>query len=285
MPVRKSKTAGAPAAGGLTVATWNINSVRLRAPNVARFCAEAAPDVLMLQEIKCQNDQFPAKALREMGYEHLHVCGQKGWHGVAIASKLPMTPLDDHGFCRERHARHAAAVIEGIEFHNFYVPAGGDIPDPEANEKFAHKLHFLDAMTAFFRKRKKKGADAPVLLAGDLNVAPREHDVWSHKQLLNVVSHTPPETTRLEALLNAYEFCDVARELIPEPEKLYSWWSYRNQDWRKSNRGRRLDHIWVSPVLREAALSGGRDGFSIFDSYRDGEKPSDHVPVVVRLKL
>jgi len=268
----------------LTIATWNINSVRLRHPNVARFCAEAGPDVLLLQEIKCLDDQFPAKALREMGYEHLHVCGQKGWHGVAIASKLKMEPLDNHGFCREGHARHAAAIIEGIEFHNFYVPAGGDIPDPEANEKFAHKLDFLERMTEFFRTKKRQGAEK-VLLAGDLNVAPREHDVWSHKQLLNVVSHTPPETERLADLLASYDFVDVARELIPEPEKIYSWWSYRNQDWRKSNRGRRLDHIWVSQPLRDAALAHGRDGFSIHDAYRDGEKPSDHVPVVVKLAV
>ncbi len=266
----------------LTVATWNINSVRLRAPNVARFCAEAAPDVLLLQEIKCANDQFPAKALHAMGYPHLHVCGQKGWHGVAIASKRPMEPLEGHGFCLHGHARHAAAVIEGIEFHNFYVPAGGDIPDPEANDKFAHKLHFLEEMTRWFRKRKKQGA-IPLLLAGDLNVAPREHDVWSHKQLLKVVSHTPPETERLDDLLAAYDFADVARELIPEPEKLYSWWSYRNRDWRASNRGRRLDHIWVSQPLKDAALAHGRAGFAIHDTYRDGEKPSDHVPVTVRL--
>ncbi len=268
----------------LTVATWNINSVRLRHPNVARFAEEAAPDVLMLQEIKCQNDQFPEKALRQMGYEHLHICGQKGWHGVAIASRLPMEPLDGHGFCREGHARHAAAKIAGIEFHNFYVPAGGDIPDPEANDKFAHKLHFLDEMTAYFAGRKAQGEEK-MLIAGDFNVAPHEHDVWSHKQLLKVVSHTPPETERMAKLLASYDFVDVARELIPEPEKLYSWWSYRNRDWRKSNRGRRLDHIWVSQPLKAAATAGGRDAIRFWEDYRDGEKPSDHVPVVVKLAV
>ena len=123
------------------------------------------------------------------------------------------------------------------------------------------------------------------VLVGDLNIAPYEHDVWSHKQLLKVVSHTPIETELLLRLKDTGKWVDVARELVPEPEKIYTWWSYRAKDWRASNRGRRLDHIWVSPALKDAALSLGRAAFTIHDEWRDGDKPSDHAPVSQLLDL
>src|SRR5262245_10676233 len=127
----------------LTIATWNINSVRLRAPLVARWAAEARPDVLCLQEIKCREGEFPAAAFKDMGYPHLHVVGQKGWHGVAIASRLKLEPIDGPDLCHKKEARVAAVKVDGIELHNLYVPAGADIPDPQVNEKFAHKLDVL----------------------------------------------------------------------------------------------------------------------------------------------
>lgn len=269
----------------LSVATWNINSVRLRAPLVQAFAKETHTDVLLLQEIKCRNGEFPEKALKEAGFDHLMVRGQKGWHGVAIASKHPIEELDCDPFCRHDEARHAGARIQGVEFHNFYVPAGGDEPDPAVNPRFEHKLDFLERMTAYFARRHRENPQDRIVIGGDFNVAPHENDVWSHKQLLKVVSHTPPETERLAALLKAYDFCDVARELHDEEEKLYSWWSYRNRDWRKSNRGRRLDHLWVSQALKDAATKNGRDGFFIHRDLRDWEKPSDHVPVVMTLSM
>ncbi|MEM8937689.1 MAG: endonuclease/exonuclease/phosphatase family protein, partial [Pseudomonadota bacterium] len=110
-------------------------------------------------------------------------------------------------------------------------------------------------------------------------------DVWSHKQLLKVVSHTPVEVERMARAKAAHGWIDVARELAPEPEKLFTWWSYRARDWRASNRGRRLDHIWVSPALKKAALSGGRAAFNIHDDARDWTKPSDHAPVSLILDL
>src|SRR6185295_15517024 len=117
-----------------------------------------------------------------------------------------------------------------------YVPAGGDIPDPKLNPKFAHKLQFLDEMEAYFDKMKGKASTARVVV-GDLNVAPFEHDVWSHKQLLKVVSHTPPETDRMHRLYATHDWIDVTRAFVPKEEKIFSWWSYRNQDWKKSDRG------------------------------------------------
>src|SRR5215470_11050374 len=112
------------AAKTLKIATWNINSVRLRANLVAQFAAAARPDVICLQEIKCLNDQFPARAFKAMGYKHMHIVGQKGWHGVAIVSRAPLTPVAAPPLCREGHARVAAAKIGGVEIHNLYVPAG-----------------------------------------------------------------------------------------------------------------------------------------------------------------
>jgi exodeoxyribonuclease III len=254
----------------LRVATWNINSVRIRTDLIARFVGEAKPDVLCLQEIKCRDGEFPAKAFKAMGLKHLHVVGQKGYHGVAFASRLPIEPAEAPDLCHKKEARAAAIKVGGVEIHNLYVPAGADIPDPAVNEKFAHKLDVLARMNTEYGKLKPSG----VILVGDLNVAPGEHDVWSHKQLLTVVSHTPVETEGLERARSAGGFVDLARQHRPSPEKLFSWWSYRSPDYTKNNRGRRLDHIWATSDL--AAVS---ENFAIHAECRAWERPSDHVPV------
>jgi len=131
----------------LKLVSWNINSVRLRAPNVARFVAEEGADIICLQETKCHDDAFPFKAFEAMGLPHVLVHGQGGGHhGVAIASRLPLERVEVPALCREGHARVIGARIAGIEVHNIYLPAGGDLPDPDTNDKFAHKLDFLAAM-------------------------------------------------------------------------------------------------------------------------------------------
>ena len=259
----------------LKITTWNINSIRLRAPNVQTFLKEEASDVLCLQEIKCQTDQFPQKAFREIGYNHFQVLGQSGGHhGVAIVSRHPIEPVDPHPLCREGHARVQTARIKGVEIHNIYLPAGGDEPDPETNDKFAHKLDFLACMARDFAPAASDSS--PRVLVGDLNVAPHENDVWSHKQLLKIVSHTPAETEALEKARKAGGFTDIARERHSDDQKLYSWWSYRAKDWAASNRGRRLDHIWAN----DAAMSGADlDSYEIHLAWRGGWKPSDHAPV------
>lgn len=261
----------------LRIASWNINSVRLRIEMVCRFLAEQKPDVLCLQEIKCRNGEFPEKAFRDAGYKHMHVVGQKGWHGVAIVSKLKLEPVAAPKLCPMEEARVAAAKVAGIEVHNLYVPAGADIADPIINPKFKHKLDVLDRMKRDYKKRT-----APTVLVGDLNVAPGEFDVWSHKQLLNVVSHTPAETTRLDDALAAGRFVDLARLHKPAPEKLFTWWSYRSPDWTKNNRGRRLDHIWAS---EDVAPTSRAEAFQIHAPCRAWTRPSDHVPVVAGFKL
>ena len=262
----------------LKIASWNINSVRLRAATVAKWVDQAKPDVLCLQEIKCRDGEFPLHAFRDMGLRYVHVVGQKGWHGVAIASKHKLEPVQ-LTLCPKSEARAAAVKIKGVEIHNLYVPAGDEIPD-ETNPKFVHKLAFVEAMRAYYASRKDKGG--PLVLTGDLNIAPGEHDVWNHKQLLNVVSHTPIETEALDRVRDQGGFIDVARVHRPAPEKVFTWWSYRSPDWTKNDRGRRLDHIWTSADLAPAVHAGG---FEIHRDCRAWERPSDHVPLVASLKL
>lgn len=264
----------------LRLATWNINSLRLRLPLLERLVASLDPDLLLLQETKVPDELFPGDALPALGYPHVLRRGMKGYNGVAILSRLPLT-LDaaSPDWCGRGDCRHLAARIAvpsgPLGIHCFYVPAGGDLPDPDANPKFAHKLAFVEEATAWF------AANPPqrTLLAGDLNIAPGEHDVWSHKQLLGVVSHTPPETERLAAWVET-GFLDGARHFVPSHEKLYTWWSYRNRDWAASDRGRRLDHIWTS-----RDLAPGLRAHTVLRSARDWPQASDHVPVCVELEV
>jgi hypothetical protein len=148
----------------LRIATWNINSVRLRIDQVARFVVESGTDVLCLQEIKCLEDQFPRGAFEAMGMPYLKIGGQKGWHGVAIASRKPITEAPVLDVCREKHARCVGVVVDGVEVQNFYIPAGGDVADRTLNPKFDHKMDFYERLTAEMAGRDKK---RPLVLAGD----------------------------------------------------------------------------------------------------------------------
>ncbi len=266
----------------LTVTTWNINSVRLRIDLVARLVAAVRPDVLCLQETKCPDDRFPLKDIQAMGLPHVAFVGQKGYHGVAIASRLPIVSTDRLSLGGKDDARHVAVTLgpqaHGVTIHNFYIPAGGDIPDPDLNEKFAHKLRYLDDLRAWGRDARP--AAGPAILVGDLNVAPLENDVWSHKQLLDVVSHTPVETQALETLRQEAGWVDAMRRLRPEPERIYTWWSYRSPDWAAADKGRRLDHVWISPALDPALRS-----VEVFREARAWDRPSDHAPVTAVLEL
>jgi len=146
------------------------------------------------------------------------------------------------------------------------------------NEKFAHKLQFLDEVTDWFAGRRNDANR--FIVVGDLNIAPHENDVWSHKQLLKVVSHTPVEVERMTRWIDAHDFVDVVRRFVPTEEKLYSWWSYRARDWEAADRGRRLDHVWVTP-----ALAAATKGIDVVRPARGWEKPSDHVPVWMDIDL
>lgn len=260
----------------LRIASWNINSIRLRLPLLKKMAEQYRPDVIALQETKCPDELLPINALKELGYPYMHFSGMKGYNGVIILSRLPLEASATHHRVNKQDSRHVEASFvlpnKKITLHNLYIPAGGDIPDEQENEKFAHKLNFVREMTQFMPQRHAK--DEYAIAVGDFNIAPYEHDVWSHKQLLDVVSHTPIEVDLLNKMLAAHDWVDVARHLVPANEKLYTWWSYRNNDWKKSNRGRRLDHIWVTPNLKATI-----NNFSVAQEARDWEKPSDHVPI------
>ena len=272
---------GGRSARQLRIATWNINSLRLRRDRLAALIGALEPDILCLQETKVPDELFPDRLPAEVGLPHFARRGMKSYNGVAILSRIPFEPVaDSPDWCGKGDCRHVAVRLDlpggPVALHNFYVPAGGDIPDPGQNPKFAHKLAFVGEVRRHF---SENGSPSRAIVVGDLNIAPLENDVWSHRQLLDVVSHTPVETKALAAW-QAAGFTDAVRHFVPEPEKLFTWWSYRNRDWRASNRGRRLDHVWVSDDL-----TGQLVRQAVFKDARDWELASDHVPVVVELAM
>ena len=259
-----------------TLATWNINSIRLRAGLLGRLIDETGADIICLQECKAPVDKMPLDAFAARGYRHWAARGEKGYNGVAILSRLPIEEVGAIDFAGLGQARHIAVRLPGgVLLHNLYVPAGGDVPDRETNPKFGQKLDFVAGMGARFGTEHPERA----ILVGDLNIAPREDDVWSHRQLLGVVSHTPEEVDHLTRAQAAGGWVDVVREHIPEG-KLYSWWSYRARDWQASDRGRRLDHVWAS-----ADIAGAARDSRILKAARGWERPSDHAPVLTRFDL
>jgi exodeoxyribonuclease-3 len=263
------------------IVTWNINSVRLRLPLLADLVRDLAPDVICLQETKTPDEFFPHEGTEALGFPYHAIRGMKGYNGVAVLSRVPFAVRhDDPDWCGKGDCRHLGVDLDvpgGLELHDFYVPAGGDIPDREVNPKFAHKLDFVAEATAWNRGR---GPTRRSVLVGDLNIAPLEHDVWSHRQMVKVVSHTPVEVDALLGWQQAGEWQDAIRHRLPEPEKVYTWWSYRAKDWEAADRGRRLDHVWVSDDLL-----GNLSGHQIHKPARSWVQTSDHVPVLVELTL
>lgn len=257
----------------MRIVTWNINSIRIRLGLIEKFIAEYKPDVICFQETKVMDEAFPLGDCIGLGYPHVRYSGEKSYNGVAIFSKYPIKEEFVLSFCND-DKRHLAIKIENIELHNFYVPAGGDEPDININPKFKHKLEYIDKMNDWFLENRNKSQE--IVLLGDLNISPLEQDVWSSRQLRNDVSHTPIEREKLMRNLNEFGFVDISRKFVPESEKLYSWWSYRSPNWEKSDRGRRLDHIWLTPGLADKATTS-----IIAKEMRGHESPSDHVPVIV----
>jgi exodeoxyribonuclease-3 len=260
----------------LRIATWNINSVRARADIVEQFLRESQPDVLCLQETKVANDIFPHELFEKLGYTHRILNGQRMHHGVATISRVPIDGAWRYDWQDNGEARHIGVRLPGgVLLENVYVPAGGDVPDRALNPKFGQKMDFIERMT-----RWSEGLKEPAVIVGDFNIAPLECDVWNHKALLDVVSHTPMEVDALSGLQQSHDWVDLGRHFNPAPEKFFTWWSYRNVDWRASDRGRRLDHIWASPSVAKQATA-----FEAIRDARDWGKPSDHIPQIVTLDL
>lgn len=258
--------------------TWNINSVRLRLPLLLQLLQQEQPDLVFLQETKTEDTFFPLNACKAAGYPHIAIRGEKSYNGVAMLSKRPFVRTFIEDMAGRRDARHIAAELDnGITAHCCYIPAGGDIPDPDENPKYKHKLESVEWLTEYFSDHTRSER---AILAGDLNIAPLEQDVWSHKQLLKVVSHTPAETERMHAAIQAGNWTDIGRHFVDDAHKLYSWWSYRNRNWRHSNRGRRLDHIWCG-----AELTPSLQSYAHIHHIRDAERTSDHIPVTASFLL
>ena len=260
----------------LKIASWNINSVRARAEIVERFLREESPDILCLQETKVADDLFPSAPFRQLGYKHIVICGQRMHHGVATISRLPIREELRHDWQANGEARHVGVRLDcGIRVENVYVPAGGDIPDRAQNMKFGQKLDFLERMT-----RWSETCAAPTIMVGDFNVAPLECDVWSHKQLINVVSHTPVEVEALTKLQASNDWADLGRHFFPAPQRLHTWWSYRSPDWTKNDRGRRLDHMWATKDVAAQAKA-----HKVYEPCRAWTRPSDHVPLMTEFEI
>ena len=258
-------------ASNLKIASWNINSVRFRIGIVEQFLNQEQPDILCLQETKVIDGDFPTAPFEALGYRHNFLHGQRMHHGVAILSRVPIVEDDRFDWQANGEARHVGVRLpNGVRLENVYVPAGGDTPDREINPKFGQKLDFVERMT-----RWSEGLRVPTILTGDLNIAPLECDVWSHKALLDVVSHTPVEVEAMGRLQAAHDWVDLGRTFIPAPERCFTWWSYRAKDWLASDRGRRLDHMWASPDVAKAAVA-----HRVHEPCRSWLKPSDHVPIV-----
>ena len=234
----------------LTVLTWNINSVRLRIDNLSPPRRRArSPTSSACRRPRRRTSFSRAKRSRRWAIATSHIHGMKGYNGVAILSRVPLDERARRELVRARGLppchRRAAGRHRAAQHLR---PGRRRRAGPDENPKFAHKLRFLDELTRWFAG--KRAAQKQMMLVGDLNIAPLETDVWSHKQLLTVVSHTPIEVEKLGRLQAAAEFVDAVRHFVPPEQRLYTWWSYRNRDWAASDRGRRLDHVWVTPGLQ-----------------------------------
>ena len=259
----------------LKIITWNINSIRKRYKHVCKILKENNPDVICLQETKVIDELFPYSHFKDIGYNYILTSGQKSYNGVAIISKIPIKKLNTLDWFGSKERRHISVILpKNIELHNCYFPAGGLEPDIN-NDKFAYKLKSFKK-AAYWSKSQKKGKKR--ILLGDLNIAPSENDVWSHDKLIKVVSHTPIEVEHYNELFNSSDWCDAIRFNLGYKKKLYSWWSYRNINWKKENKGRRLDHIWVTKNLEKKILD-----IKIIKKTRGWKEPSDHIPILIDL--
>lgn len=269
----------------LRIASWNVNSIRVRIEHAGQVIEKYQPDLLCLQETKAADPVFPAGPFHDWGYTHQALSGAVGAPGVAILSRRPFVQVIARNWCERDDHRHVEVELEnGLWVDNFYVPAGGDVPDPAVNPKFAHKMRFLDEMAAHYQAQnkadKKASPSAGRVLVGDLNVAPLQTDVWSHTKLRRTITHTEVEIDALAAVQGAFGGIDLMRQFVAPDRPLFTWWSYRARDWTVANRGRRLDHVWGTPAAAAKCTA-----MTVAQETRSWSRPSDHVPVIVDFDL
>lgn len=256
----------------LSFATWNVNSVRIREPHVCRYLARAQPDVLLLQEIKCEQAQFPAAAFEAAGYTCV-VAGQKSYNGVAVLSRLPMQVrhialpglADD-----DAQARYLEVEVAGVVIGNLYLPNGNS--GGEAG--YAYKLAWMDRLAD--RADTLLAAEKPFVLAGDYNVCPADID-YAAGTLGSDDALVRPETRARFRRMVWAGLTDAVRITVPAGPA-YTFWDYQAGAWSR-DRGLRIDHAMLSPALADRLVSAAPDR-----SLRGEDQPSDHVPVLVTLE-
>jgi exodeoxyribonuclease-3 len=250
----------------MKIATWNVNSIRVRLQAVLDWMAQTQPDVLCLQEIKVTDEVFPADSFEALGYQ-LAVSGQKTYNGVAIISKYEMTEVETEfpDYDAEGQKRFIAATIGKMRVVNVYIP-NGSAPD---SPKFVYKLEFIQQLHSYMKHHHEP--EELLVLAGDFNVAPEARDVYDAEEMEGEIGFHPEERSALAAL-KKWGFEDVFRR-HHEEGGFYSWWDYRAGAFRR-DMGLRIDHIWASPSLASLSLECGMD-----KTQRSLPKPSDHIPV------
>lgn len=250
----------------MKIATWNINSLKVRLPHVLEWLAAATPDVLVLQEIKQVTEMFPLEAFAEAGYQAI-ASGQKTYNGVATVSRssIANSVTDMPGF-EDLQRRVLASTIDGIRVINLYVPNGSSV----GSDKYEYKLRWLQAVRDFLESELQ--ACEKLVVLGDFNIAPEDRDVYDPEEWGNAVLCSPPERAALGEIFDL-GLIDVFRK-FKQPEKTFSWWDYRAAMFRR-NAGLRIDLILASKVLADACTTCYVDR-----EPRTWERPSDHAPVV-----
>lgn len=253
----------------MIIASWNVNSVRVRKEHVAAWLETHAPEVLGLQELKCQDEDFPGQIFEDLGY-HCLAHGQKTYNGVALLTRReisePLTGIPD---LDDPQARAVAATVGDTRVVNLYVPNGKEV----GHEHYYYKLRWLDALTGWLRTELQRWPRLAVM--GDFNIAPDDRDVHDPEEWRDKILCSEPERARLQAL-EELGLRDSFR-LFEQPEKKFSWWDYRAAGFRR-NRGLRIDFVLLSPALVSECRAADID-----TAPRRLERPSDHAPVFARL--
>ncbi len=255
----------------MRIATWNVNSLRVRIPQLTQWLVESPPDVIALQETKVPDDGFPHEAVQALGYQCV-ISGQKSYNGVALLSKLPMTDvvLGMPGY-NDDQKRVIAATIGGVRIIDVYVPNGQAVDSP----KYQYKLLWLQTLRAYLRD--ELGRHDKVLVLGDYNIAPEDRDVHDPQAWIGKVHVSEAERAELRAL-TGLGLVDIYRR-FEQPEHSYSWWDYRMSGFRR-NLGLRIDLLLASAALAELC-----DACHIDKTPRSWERPSDHAPVIGCFKI
>jgi exodeoxyribonuclease-3 len=254
----------------MKIATFNINGIKARVEGLPRWLAEAAPDVVCLQEIKSQDESFPGQMFRDMGY-HVETHGQKAFNGVALLSRLPMTDVVRGlpGDPADEQARWIEATIAGVRVVGLYLPNGNPAPGP----KYDYKLAWMARMLA--RVRVLLAAERPLVLAGDYNVIPEAQDAARPEAWTGDALYLPESREAFRRLVHL-GLTDALRAREPGPGH-YSFWDYQAGAWER-NHGIRIDHMLLSPQAADRLTEARIDR-----AVRGGDKPSDHVPVWIEL--